>query len=649
MARIRQTISGSTGASENSIVFFPSGGHSHNGQNSSLIDTTVYSVYDFSPTFIGTDINRDRAIRQESNRIAFEELIKRVVNSSVLEPAGIRLEPGAFNGNIIRANTITANEISANTITADELVSNIILVNNIIQSNNYSSGSSGWIISNTGSAEFNNVTVRGTVVASNGTIGGWTLNTNSVYSATTSSSVTTTVSITSSGINFNSDIYNWANAPIIIMTSTGDGGAGPNSFPGGASYHVPSGSFYFPTVNTSMDSATYIRPGAIHLRDGDTFGGSYYGAYADSEQQTMSFSGSATAPASATIKLSSVGVSPSPNPAPTYNTVTLTDTSVGTRLALVKKGASWQNATVENYLILTPYRSYLKNPLTVYGEIQGNTLFLNPSNTVTESNMAGRNLLILESGGVVKQISVTNAALTGPTGPTGPKGDKGDPGEPGTNGTPSTTPGPPGPTGPPGPSGSSLNDGNNEIYIAWNGSPGSFTTDFTVDATQTLSFQQNSAAKRTFSFGANTNKSFIIDHPVSSDKYLVHACVEGPTSDVFYRGQAQLVDGVCTVDLPDYFEALTELEGRTVQITPICENITAEFLDSECNHSVFANLAASSIIDGKFKVFLGSGYTVRDQKFYWRVDAVRKNTEFEVEPLKISTTVYGDGPYKYIL
>lgn len=185
MARIRQTISGSIGASENSIVFFPSGGHSHSGQNSSLIDTNVYSVYDFSPTFVGTDINRDRAIKQENNRIAFEELIKRVVNSSILEPAGIRLEPGAFNGNIIRANTITANEISANTITADELVSNIILVNNIIQSNNYSSGNSGWIISNTGSAEFNNVTVRGTVAATSGNIAGWTINTSNITGGST--------------------------------------------------------------------------------------------------------------------------------------------------------------------------------------------------------------------------------------------------------------------------------------------------------------------------------------------------------------------------------------------------------------------------------------------------------------------------------
>lgn len=185
MARIRQTISGSTGASENSIVFFPAGGHSHNGKNSTLIDTTAYSVYDFSPTFVGTDVNRDRSIRQESNRIAFEDLIKRVVNSSVLEPAGIRLNPGTFNGNVINANTITADQIAANTITADELVSNIVLINNVIRSSNYAAGSAGWIISNTGSAEFNQVTVRGTIEATSGNIAGWTINTSNITGGST--------------------------------------------------------------------------------------------------------------------------------------------------------------------------------------------------------------------------------------------------------------------------------------------------------------------------------------------------------------------------------------------------------------------------------------------------------------------------------
>lgn len=206
MARIR--IAGTSGASENTIVFSPAGGHSHNGRNSSLIDSTAYSMYDFSPTFVGTEVNPDRAVRQENNRIALEDTIKRVVNNSVLAPAGIRLEQGSLNGSLIIANTITANQlaantitaaeifantitadqIAANTITADELVSNIVLVNNIIRSNVFTSGSAGWRISNDGTAEFSNVVVRGNIFSNVGTIGGWTLDSNSLFSGTKTAS-----------------------------------------------------------------------------------------------------------------------------------------------------------------------------------------------------------------------------------------------------------------------------------------------------------------------------------------------------------------------------------------------------------------------------------------------------------------------------
>jgi hypothetical protein len=247
MARIR--IASTSGASENTIVFSPAGGHSHNGRNSSLIDSTAYSVYDFSPTFVGTEVNPDRAVRQENNRIAFEDLIKRVVNNSVLAPAGIRLEPGSLNGSLIIANTITANQLAANTITADEisagtitaneLSSNIVLVNNRIVSQNWNGtiqangtifsngiGSAGWAITNThavfdstlirgsvaanslltpnltisntgaiSSTNFNvtaggnitasNANITGTITSGSGTIGGWTIDTARIYGGST--------------------------------------------------------------------------------------------------------------------------------------------------------------------------------------------------------------------------------------------------------------------------------------------------------------------------------------------------------------------------------------------------------------------------------------------------------------------------------
>jgi hypothetical protein len=202
MARIR--VSGASGSSENTIIFIPSGGHSHDGVTSSLISTEKYSIYDFSPSFVNSTQSQTRAIRQENNRLAFESLVINIVNRSVLAPAGIRLGPDTLNASAIiantitavhlAANTITADEIAANTITADELVSNIVLVNNIIRSNVYTSGSVGWRISNDGTAEFSNVVVRGNIFSNVGTIGGWTLASDAIYVGTKTASGSYTAS-----------------------------------------------------------------------------------------------------------------------------------------------------------------------------------------------------------------------------------------------------------------------------------------------------------------------------------------------------------------------------------------------------------------------------------------------------------------------
>ena len=132
-------------------------------------------------------------------------------------------------------------------------------------------------------------------------------------------------------------------------------------------------------------------------------------------------------------------------------------------------------------------------------------------------------------------------------------------------------------------------------------------------------------------------KTFVIDHPTKENNYLVHACAEGPTSDVFYRGEGQLQNGICVVTLPDYFEDLTEKHGRTVMITPIADE-----------NGPAANLSAYEIENGQFVVEQIGGYHVPFQRFWWRVDAIRKNTSFDVEPSKTTHEVAGDGPYTYL-
>lgn len=63
------------------------------------------------------------------------------------------------------------------------------------------------------------------------------------------------------------------------------------------------------------------------------------------------------------------------------------------------------------------------------------------------------------------------------------------------------------------------------------------------------------------------SKSFKIPHPVKPDTWLLHGVTESNEHGVEYRGDAVIgQDGSTAIDLPDYFEALTE-PGSTVYVT----------------------------------------------------------------------------------
>ncbi len=109
-----------------------------------------------------------------------------------------------------------------------------------------------------------------------------------------------------------------------------------------------------------------------------------------------------------------------------------------------------------------------------------------------------------------------------------------------------------------------------------------------------------------------TIKNFDIQYPFDPSKRLVHSTLEGPEVAVFYRGESQLSNGRAEVRLPDYFEALTRKEGRTVLLT-------SEF--DSTDESV-STLAASYVVDGKFVVKAVDNNNP-NQKFYWEVKAVR--------------------------
>jgi hypothetical protein len=122
-------------------------------------------------------------------------------------------------------------------------------------------------------------------------------------------------------------------------------------------------------------------------------------------------------------------------------------------------------------------------------------------------------------------------------------------------------------------------------------------------------------------------KTFVIDHPKASDKYLVHACLEGPEAAVYYRGKGTIKDGtdVAIVSLPDYVDALAT--NFTILVSAVF-NGTPRLL----NHSHIEN--------NQFKVYGLPG------DFHWHIYGLRQGIAVEVN--KANAPLHGDGPYKWL-
>jgi hypothetical protein len=121
-------------------------------------------------------------------------------------------------------------------------------------------------------------------------------------------------------------------------------------------------------------------------------------------------------------------------------------------------------------------------------------------------------------------------------------------------------------------------------------------------------------------------KSFIIEHPLDSEKYLVHTCLEGPEAGVYYRGIGRISNNKdVEIELPQYVSALAF--GFTVNLTPVYDG----------KHHI---LSTSLVENNKFKVY------GENCDFFWTVFG--KRFDVTVEPDKNSVDVKGDGPYLYI-
>lgn len=100
----------------------------------------------------------------------------------------------------------------------------------------------------------------------------------------------------------------------------------------------------------------------------------------------------------------------------------------------------------------------------------------------------------------------------------------------------------------------------------------------------------------------DNTKSFVIQHPIVQSKYLVHACLEGPETGIYYRGQCSITNNShIEILLPDYAKCIG---------TDFTVHITKKYTGKE---SFGLTYEVTDVVDGKFTVFGANG------SFYWSV------------------------------
>jgi hypothetical protein len=178
-----------------------------------------------------------------------------------------------------------------------------------------------------------------------------------------------------------------------------------------------------------------------------------------------------------------------------------------------------------------------------------------------------------------------------------------------------------GPAGPEGPTGPAAI--GQRGHTGSTGPTGSFPTlDPSSGTTNVVIYNPTN---NTYAYNS-TSKSFVIDHPIDSDKYLVHTCLEGPEAGVYYRGTGTISNSQSVeIELPHYVSTLAY--DFTINITPIYDG-------------KIHILNTSMVENNTFTVYGDSC------EFFWTVFG--KRFDINVEPVKTSVNVKGNGPYLYI-
>lgn len=114
---------------------------------------------------------------------------------------------------------------------------------------------------------------------------------------------------------------------------------------------------------------------------------------------------------------------------------------------------------------------------------------------------------------------------------------------------------------------------------------------------------------------STTNKTFVIQHPDEADKYLVHACLEGPEAGVYYRGEGAIMEGEkkVSITLPAYVKNLAN--ELTVHLTPVLN-------DEDMEDEAPLNLRSTRVRDNSFTVYANKAVA-----FHWMVFGKRADVK----------------------
>ena len=167
------------------------------GSNTSI----VYAINNITGAIQAQNVDTINGEVLTPRTITADKIVANAITAAEIASQTItanEIAAGTSTANEIASQTITANEIAANTITANQIASHTITADEITANN--IAGTNGWINLASGTFNYGNgalswdgsaLSVTGTVNASNGKIGGWSIGQNDLHSTNSSGNYVT--------------------------------------------------------------------------------------------------------------------------------------------------------------------------------------------------------------------------------------------------------------------------------------------------------------------------------------------------------------------------------------------------------------------------------------------------------------------------